>query len=84
MGPIVGNRSNSNATEENCAASGFYLSNAVFMKNENVMEFDALNATAKFGTTVESLSAEWYTTNLPSFDFESIFVLDDTHFPKLK
>lgn len=84
MGPIVGNRSNSNATEENCAASGFYLSNAVFMKNENVMEFDALNATAKFGTAVESLSAEWYTTNLPSFDFESIFVLDDNHFPKLK
>ncbi len=84
MGPVVGNRSNSNATTENCIATGYYLSSSIFMKKEEQVMFDNLNSTAKFGEAVEALSKEWYAQHLPSLDLESIFVLDENSFPTLR
>lgn len=84
MGPVVGNRSNSNATTENCIATGYYLSSSIFMKKEEQVMFDNLNATAKYGEAVEALSKEWYAQHLPSLDLESIFVLDENSFPTLR
>ncbi|MCM1130869.1 MAG: hypothetical protein NC310_03905 [Roseburia sp.] len=83
VGPIVGNRSNSNATIENCIAEGFYLSSK-FMKGESELEFDKLPATAKYGVLVEELSLDWFKENLPNFNLEDFFKLDESHFPTLK
>ena len=83
-GPIVGNRSTSKATDENCVAQGWFLSTSKFMKGENEMTFDALPATAKWGTAVEELSAEWFAENLPNLDLETLFKLGEDNFPVLK
>lgn len=83
-GPLVGNRSTSNATEENCVITGFYLSTSKFMKKDAELPFDTLASTAKWGEVVEELSEDWYKTNLPSFDLETIFTLDEAFFPKLR
>lgn len=83
-GPIVGNRSTSKATEENCVAAGWFLTSSKFMKGENEVAFDSLPATAKWGSAVEELTAEWFAENLPHLDLTAFFKLDENHFPTLK
>ncbi len=82
-GPIVGNRSTSNATDDNCIAEGFYLASTKLFNKEVEVEFDKLPATAKWGKEVSELTQEWFTENLPSFDFDTQFELKDG-FPVLK
>lgn len=83
-GPIVGNRSTNKATDENCVAAGWFLSTSKFMKGENEIAFDSLPATAKWGSAVEELTADWYAENLPNLDLTTFFKLDENHFPTLK
>lgn len=91
MGPIVGNRSTSNLVADRNQAEieikdSFFTASTTFLSGEAAIQFSGLNSNGKFGTSVEAeaLNAEWYATNMPGFDFENTFELDDNNLPVLK
>ena len=50
---------------------------------EDEISFDSLNKNAKFGELV-TLSEDWYSDHLTTFDFEKVWTLDANFVPTLK
>lgn len=88
VGPIVGNRSTSNTTENDIetkvqVTNAYFTNNAKMYVNETEIEFDSIHKNAKFGKLV-TLDDAWYNNNLTSFDFVNTWTLNDNNIPSLK
>ena len=87
-GLVVGNKSaNNNPTPENTFVNNVWYSElstvSVAGESKVIAEF-AFNVNSIVGTVVPTLNQEFYTTNLPTFDFENIFKLTEQNLPILK
>lgn len=88
VGPIVGNRSTSNTTEADVETkvqltNAYYSDSAKMYVVEDEISFDSLNKNAKFGELV-TLSEDWYSDHLTTFDFEKVWTLDANFVPTFK